>query len=71
MTCENCTEIYCPHRDEMARCYYESFAIPNNIKKIILQEKIKEITKDEESATKFLQSAGIMTEDGELHPRYK
>lgn len=78
MTCDKCTEIYCPHRDEIARCYYENFAIPNDTKEFILQEPkttissvIKEITKDKESATKFLKSAGIITDDGGLHPRYK
>ena len=58
MTCDKCTEIYCPYRDETARCYYENFVIPNDTKEFILQEQIKEITKDKESATKFLKSAG-------------
>lgn len=71
MTCDKCTEIYCPYRDEMARCYYENFVIPDDTKEFILQEQIKKITKDKESATKFLNSAGIITKDGKLHPRYK
>lgn len=44
--------------------------IDMNREKKLLQA-MKKVTISKENARKFLQSAGIMTNDGELHHRYK
>lgn len=36
-----------------------------------LAQASKKISRTKEIARDFLQSAGIMTKDGELHPRYR
>ena len=36
-----------------------------------LKQAIKKVTSSKDNARKFLESAGIMTKKGNLHPRYK
>jgi len=36
-----------------------------------LEEAVKKVTKDKESAAKFLKDAGIMNEKGELDEKYR
>lgn len=56
---------------ESLRDFINNFPYSDQKEQKPIEDVVKDITKNKESATKFLKSAGIMTDDGELHPRYK
>ena len=60
--------------DKMARHFYmqgfNNGALEEN-RAWTLKQASKEVTSSKDNARKFLESAGIITKKGNLHPRYK